>query len=122
MNDEIPEPSPQHYSGEHQPNQHPEGPRAPIPVSREPWEHAESLEKLLQDVKSLRRKSRAWWQDALWPEYELQLYNYLWKLYYKNQESPLNPELWDELMQIRHYLHLHQIERDVPPQTIDAQW
>lgn len=101
-----------HYPDHREPAQHPQGERAPIPVSRTPWEHADSLEMLLRQVRILRRNRRDWWQDATWPEYEASLHRYLWLLFTEDKIEPLPPDLWDDLAWVRHYLHLRPLHRD----------
>lgn len=59
-----------HYSGDHEPNQSPDGPRAPIPISHvnDVYENATHLDWTIFAVENLRYAARFWRSDASWPK------------------------------------------------------
>jgi hypothetical protein len=102
-----------HYSGNHIPNQHPDGPRAPIPVSREPWERPTSLDALFFKVGRLRRNSAHFHNDAEWPELEAELQEWLWKLFDDYKRVGMQPKLWYDIGIVRFHLHLNPLPREM---------
>jgi hypothetical protein len=102
-----------HYDGNHAANQHPAGERAPIPVSRTPWDRPADLDALLFAVGRLKRNAHDWYNDGEWPELEAQLQEWLWILFDDYKQHGMQPALWYDISLVRFFLHLHPLPRDL---------
>jgi hypothetical protein len=97
----------------HLPNQVRPGLRAPIPVSRTPWERPADLDALLFNVGRLKRNSRSWYNDGEWPELKGELEEWLWILFDEYKQHGMQPALWYDIGLVRFELHLHPLPRDL---------